>query len=166
MTASTSPSSPRSAELVATRLRQASRLNRLGRWLIILPPLVFLVVFFLVPFAFAFKISFAQTAVHIPPFSDLLSHSRDGVVGLSINLGNYAYLFTDDVYAISYLYSIKTAFFSTIACLLLGYPMAYAIARASKANQNILLLIIILPFTSVDVAGLAPAARSVQRASR
>lgn len=146
MIASTSPSSPRSAELVATRLRQASRLNRLGRWLIILPPLVFLVVFFLVPFAFAFKISFAQTAVHIPPFSDLLSHSRDGVVGLSINLGNYAYLFTDDVYAISYLYSIKTAFFSTIACLLLGYPMAYAIARASKANQNILLLIIILPF--------------------
>lgn len=146
MLASTSPSSPRSAELVANRLRQASRLNRLGRWLIILPPLVFLVIFFLVPFAFAFKISFAQTAVHIPPFSNLLSHSRDGVVGLSINLGNYAYLFADDVYAISYLYSIKTAFFSTIACLLLGYPMAYGIARASKANQNVLLLIIILPF--------------------
>ena len=41
-------------------------LARPGRWLIILPPLLFLFVFFLVPFAFALKISFAETAVRIP----------------------------------------------------------------------------------------------------
>ncbi len=121
-------------------------LHRLNRWLIIFPPLAFLVVFFLVPFAFAFKISFAQTAVHIPPFTDLVTHYSDGELGISLNFGNYAYLFTDNVYFISYLYSIKTAFFATIGCLLLGYPMAYAIARSSKATQNILLLIIVLPF--------------------
>ena len=123
-----------------------SRLDRFGRWLIILPPLAFLTVFFLVPFGFAFKISFAQTAVRIPPFTDLFTSHPGGQVSLALNLANYAYLFTDNVYAISYLYSIKTAFFSTLVCLLLGYPMAYAIARASKATQNILLLIIILPF--------------------
>lgn len=128
------------------RRKQSAVAGRLGRWLIILPPLVFLLVFFLVPFAFAFKISFAQTAVRIPPFTDLISVSPGGMFGLSFNLGNYAYLLTDDVYAVSYLYSIKTAFFSTILCLLLGYPMAYAIARAPKATQNILLMIIILPF--------------------
>jgi hypothetical protein len=50
------------------------------------------------------------------------------------------------VYGLSYLYSLKTAFFSTLICLGLGYPMAYAIARTSKSTQNILLLIIILPF--------------------
>lgn len=126
--------------------RGTAPLDRLGRWLIILPPLVFLIVFFLVPFAFAFKISFAQTAVRIPPFTDLITHQDNGILSLALNLGNYAYLVSDDVYVISYLYSIKTAFFSTLACLLLGYPMAYAIARASKATQNILLLIIILPF--------------------
>ena len=129
-----------------TRRHRSGVAGRLGRWLIILPPLAFLVVFFLVPFAFAFKISFAQTAVRIPPFTDLITVGSGGVFGLSFNLGNYAYLFTDDVYAVSYLYSIKTAFFSTILCLLLGYPMAYAIARSPKATQNILLLVIILPF--------------------
>ena len=130
----------------ASRPARLRNLDRFGRWLIILPPLAFLTVFFLVPFAFAFKISFAQTAVRIPPFTDLLTSHPGGQLSLALNLGNYAYLFTDNVYAISYLYSIKTAFFSTLVCLFLGYPMAYAIARASKATQNILLLIIILPF--------------------
>lgn len=130
----------------ASLTRRPRLMDRAGRWLIILPPLLFLIIFFLVPFAFAFKISFAQTAVRIPPFTDLITHSGQGIFGLTFNLGNYAYLLTDDVYAVSYLYSLKTAFFATIICLLLGYPMAYAIARSSKATQNLLLLIIILPF--------------------
>jgi putrescine transport system permease protein len=56
------------------------------------------------------------------------------------------YLFTDEVYGLSYIYSIRTAFFSTLICLAVGYPMAYAIARTSKSTQSVLLLIIILPF--------------------
>jgi putrescine transport system permease protein len=50
------------------------------------------------------------------------------------------------VYGVAYLYSLKTAFFATLICLALGYPMAYAISRASKTTQSILLLVIILPF--------------------
>jgi putrescine transport system permease protein len=67
-------------------------------------------------------------------------------INLTLNLGNFKYLFADQVYGLAYLYSLKTAFFSTLICLALGYPMAYAIARTSKSTQGILLLIIILPF--------------------
>jgi putrescine transport system permease protein len=120
--------------------------DRYGRWLIILPPLLFLVVFFLIPFGFALKISFAEAALRIPPFSDVFSITPDHRWHLSLSLANYKYLLTDEVYAVSYLYSIKTAFFSTLCCLLIGYPMAYAMARSSKATQGILMLVIILPF--------------------
>jgi putrescine transport system permease protein len=121
-------------------------LKRHGKWLIILPPLLYLLVFFLVPFAFALKISLADTAIRVPPFTDILTVSPDSHIHLTLNLGNFKYLFTDEVYGLSYLYSIKTAFFSTVICLILGYPMAYAIARTSKSTQSILLLLIILPF--------------------
>ena len=121
-------------------------MRRVGKWFIILPPLLYLLVFFLIPFAFALKISFADTAVRVPPFTDLVSLSPDWHVRLNLNMGNFKYLFTDEVYGLSYLYSIKTAFFSTLICLGLGYPMAYAIARSSKSSQSILLLVIVLPF--------------------
>ena len=124
----------------------AALFMRYGRWLIILPPLLFLLVFFLIPFAFSFKISFAETALHVPPYTDLVTIAPNHHISISLNFDNYRYLFTDEVYAVSYLYSLRTAFFSTLICLLIGYPMAYAIARSSKSTQNILLLIIILPF--------------------
>src|SRR5262252_8496046 len=117
-----------------------------GRWLIILPPLVFLLVFFLIPFAFAFKISFAETAAHVPPYTDVLQVTPDHRWRLTATLANYRYLLTDEVYGVAYLFSLRTAFFSTLICLVLGYPMAYAIARAPKSTQGLLLLIIMLPF--------------------
>jgi putrescine transport system permease protein len=121
-------------------------LKRPGRWLIILPPLLFLTVFFLIPFAFAFKISLAETAPRVPPFTDILARTAEGHLQLSVTFANFKYLLTDEVYGVAYLYSLKTAFFSTLICLALGYPMAYAISRASKTTQSILLLVIILPF--------------------
>jgi len=130
----------------ARNKRGAEWLRRNGKWLIISPPLVFLLIFFLVPFAFALVISLSDTAVRVPPFSDIVSISPDWHVHMTLNLGNFMYLFTDEVYGLSYFYSIKTAFFSTLICLALGYPMAYAIARTGKSTQSILLLIIILPF--------------------
>jgi len=121
-------------------------LKRHGKWLIILPPMLYLLAFFLIPFAFALVISFADTAVRVPPFTDIVSISPDWHIHLTLNLGNFQYLFNDEVYGLSYVYSLKTAFFSTVICLLIGYPMAYAIARTSKSTQSVLLLIIILPF--------------------
>ncbi len=131
----------------AARVTLADRLQgRAGRWLVILPPMAFLAAFFLVPFAFALMISFAETAVRVPPFTDIVTLGADGHWRVSLSLDNYAYLLRDEVYATSYWYSIRTAFFATLACLLLGYPMAYAIARAPKHWQNLLLLVIVLPF--------------------
>ncbi len=75
-----------------------------------------------------------------------LCRYADWHIHLTLNLGNFKYLFTDEVYGLSYFYSLKTAFFSTLICLALGYPMAYGIARTSKSTQSILLLVIILPF--------------------
>src|ERR1017187_1796044 len=121
-------------------------LRRHGKWLIILPPLLYLIVFFLVPFGFALAISLSETALRVPPFTDIVSVTADSHLHLQLNFDNFKYLFTDEVYGLSYLYSLKTAFFSTLICLVLGYPMAYAIARTSKSTQSILLLIIILPF--------------------
>ncbi len=124
----------------------AGAMKRHGHWLIILPPFLFLLVFFLIPFLFAFKISFAQSTIGVPPFTNLIGRTPDGHLKLDVFWDNYNYLFTDDLYIISYLYSLRTAFFSTLICLLIGYPMAYAMARAKKTTQTILLLVIILPF--------------------
>ena len=144
MTDTATGETPQSA--MPRRRMPGERLMRHGKWLIILPPMLYLLVFFLIPFAFALKISFADTAVHVPPFTDILSIGSDWHIHLTLSLGNFRYLFTDEVYGLSYIYSIKTAFFSTLVCLVLGYPMAYAIARTSKSTQNLLLLVIILPF--------------------
>jgi putrescine transport system permease protein len=121
-------------------------IRRQAHWLLILPPLLFLLIFFLIPFAFALKISFADSTIAIPPFTHLLSTTPDGHFTLTATLDNYRYLVTDKVYILSYIFSLRTAFFSTLLCLLLGYPMAYGIARSSRGTQNILLLLIILPF--------------------
>jgi putrescine transport system permease protein len=130
----------------SARAGRSDWLIRYGKWLIILPPMLYLVVFFLIPFAFALKISFADKALHVPPYTDILSIGPDWHIHLTLSLGNFKYLFTDEVYGLSYIYSIRTAFFSTLICLALGYPMAYAIARSSKSTQSVLLLVIILPF--------------------
>jgi putrescine transport system permease protein len=82
----------------------------------------------------------------VPPFTDVISFTPDHHLRLAVSFGNYRYLLTDEVYGVAYLYSLRTAFFSTLICLLLGYPMAYAIARSPKALQGVLLLVIMLPF--------------------
>jgi len=124
----------------------AKLVARRGRWFIILPPLVFLFVFFLIPFGFALKISFGEAALRIPPFTDLFGRDAAGQLHWQGTWVSYRYLLTDDVYIVSVFYSLRTALFATLICLLVGYPMAYAMSRASKSTQNILMMVIILPF--------------------
>jgi len=121
-------------------------LSRRAHWLLIGPPMLFLAIFFLIPFLTAFKISFADSTISIPPFSKLITTTPDGHWSLTVTLDSYRYLVTDDVYLLSYIFSLRTAFISTVVCLLLGYPMAYGIARAPKSTQTLMLMLIILPF--------------------
>lgn len=115
-----------------------------GRHAVIAVPYIWLLVFFLVPFLIVFKISFAEMQVAIPPYTDLVEW-LDGKLTISLNLGNYAYLIEDPLYVDAYLHSLEIAGISTLLCLLLGYPMAWAIANSSPSVRNILLLLVILP---------------------
>ena len=117
-----------------------------GRRFVIAVPYLWLTVLFLIPFIIVFKISFSESRMAMPPYAPLIEW-RDGViVGIKIYFSNYRFLFTDRLYASAYLYSIKVAAVSTLWCLLIGYPMAYAIARSTAAWKNLLLMLIILPF--------------------
>lgn len=115
------------------------------RWAVLALPYVWLALFFLVPFAIVLKISLAEQAIGVPPYTPLLE-SGDGGARLHATAGNYLFLLGDSLYLRAYLNAIKFAGISTLVCLLLGYPMAYGIVRAPKAWRGILLLMVILPF--------------------
>ena len=109
-------------------------------------PFIWLLVFFLAPFFIVLKISLADSLIASPPFSDLLQWGEGWLPSVTVTADNYAYLWEDDLYVRTYISSIKIASISTLLCLLIGYPIAYAIARADGATRYILLFLIILPF--------------------
>ncbi len=115
-----------------------------GRAGVIAIPYFWLVIFFLIPFMFVFKISFTEAVVGIPPYAEIWSYA-DEVISLNINLSNFILLLEDDLYLAAYLSSLKIAAVSTMIALVVGYPMAYAIARAEPNVRNVLLMLIILP---------------------
>ncbi|HXW74817.1 MAG TPA: ABC transporter permease subunit [Steroidobacteraceae bacterium] len=116
-----------------------------GRRLVAGVPILWLLVLFLIPFIIVFRISFSEVRLAIPPYTPLISW-RHGTPSLEVHTSAYAFLFTDPLYVSSYLYSLKVAAVSTVCCLLIGYPMAYAIARAGAATRPVLLMLIVLPF--------------------
>ena len=117
---------------------------RIGRKVVIGVPYIWLLLFFLVPFAMVLKISFAYSEIAIPPYSDIFEYV-DETLTIVLNLGNYLFLADDSLYIAAYLSSMKIACFGTLWCLLLGYPMAYAMARAPKRWQSALLMAVLLP---------------------
>ncbi len=126
--------------------RRLRRLGFTGRAMVTSVPFLWLLLFFLIPFVIVLKISFSDARIAMPPYEPLLQWVGDQVLQVKLNLGNYAFLIEDPLYWKSYLNSIKIAGISTLLCLLLGYPMAYGIARSSPSTRNILLLLVILPF--------------------
>jgi len=119
---------------------------RLWRAFVIRLPYLWLLLFFLAPFLIVFKISFADPVLAQPPFTPLFDWTQAGWGVLQATLDNYRFLVSDNLYALSYLKSIWVAAISTLLCVLLGYPMAYGIARARPDVRFILLLLVILPF--------------------
>jgi putrescine transport system permease protein len=117
-----------------------------GRPFVIAVPYLWLLVLFLLPFIIVFKISFSETRLAMPPYAPLIEW-RDGVpAAVKLYFANYRFLFTDRLYISAYLYSLKVAAVSTLWCLLIGYPMAYTIARSTAVWRNLLLMLIVLPF--------------------
>jgi putrescine transport system permease protein len=122
----------------------------LGARLIVVVPYLWLVAFFLLPFAIVLKISLSETAIAQPPYSPVLDLAagwegvKDFFVGLSVT--NYAFLASDWLYLASYGKSLQIALTATTLLLLIGYPLAYGMARAPKGLQPLLLTLVILPF--------------------
>jgi len=107
---------------------------------------MWLLLFFLIPFIIVLKISFADTRLGVPPYTDMIEWTSDSYLQLKVHLANYIFLTKESLYFEAFLSSLKVAAISTIFCLLLGYPMSYAIARADASWRNTLLLLVILPF--------------------
>ncbi len=120
---------------------------RWGRRIMIGVPYLWLLIFFLIPFAVVLKLSFSSAAIAIPPYAPTWD-TWEGVQAFfaELNFDNYTFLFEDSLYVNSYLSSLKIASISTFLTLLVGYPLAYAIARSSDTWRNVLVLLVILPF--------------------
>lgn len=120
--------------------------DKVWRSFVIYVPYTWLALFFLAPFLIVFKISFSDPIIGQPPFTPLFDWSKKGLDVIFVTFDNYKFLTEDNLYWMSYLKSVKIAAISTFWCLLIGYPMAYAITRAEPTTRNILLLLVILPF--------------------
>ncbi len=115
-----------------------------GRKLVIALPYIWLILLFLLPFLIVFKISSAEMARAIPPYTELMEWA-DGQLSITLNFGNFLQLTGDPLYFDAYLQSLQVAAISTFCCLLIGYPLAWAVAHSKPSTRNILLLLVILP---------------------
>ncbi|MDJ0955855.1 MAG: ABC transporter permease subunit [Arenicellales bacterium] len=123
-----------------------TRLGLRGQGLVVAIPYLWLLLFFLIPFAFVLKISLAEAVIARPPYTALIEWTEDAFIDIKLNIANYLFLLQDDLYWKAYLNSVKVALISTAVCLFIGYPMAYSMARANPAWRNVLLMLVILPF--------------------
>ena len=118
-----------------------------SRSLVVLVPYLWLLLFFLAPFFIVLKIALSQTAIAMPPYTpvfDSLATLGDKLRALTMD---YVLLLTQDaLYYRAYLSSVWIAGVSTILTLLIGYPLAYAIARSPQGIRPLLVMAVILPF--------------------
>jgi len=113
-------------------------------------PYLWMVLFFLVPFGFVLKISVSQTAIAQPPYLPVFDPTQ-GLAGikaalLALSLDNFKLLVSDNLYVLSYLRSLVVAVVSTSILLLIGYPIAYGMARLPKRWQGVAMMLVIVPF--------------------
>lgn len=122
-----------------------------GRTTVIAVPYLWLILFFMLPFLIVLYISFVDQGADIHPFKPLWDPAT-GV--LSLRYENYISIFWAGegqplfrtAYIDAYLRSIYYAGVTATLCLLIGYPFAYFIARASEGLRPVLLLMVMLPF--------------------
>jgi putrescine transport system permease protein len=118
-----------------------------ARWLVVIIPYLWMVLFFLAPFLIIVKISLSDTAIAMPPYTPVLEgFAAIGDFISQLDFENYLFLTDDPLYVNAYLSSLRIASISTLLLLLIGYPMALAMARASVTIRPTLVMLVILPF--------------------
>jgi putrescine transport system permease protein len=122
----------------------------LAQKLVVAIPYLWLIAFFLVPFLIVLKISLSQGAIALPPYTPVLNLAagwrgiENFLAGLSFD--NYRLLGSDPLYLLSYVKSLEIAAFSTLMLLVVGFPIAYGIARTPRRLQAVLVVLVVLPF--------------------
>lgn len=117
------------------------------RFILIGVPYLWLLLLFLVPFVIVLKISLSDTALAIPPYTPTLDWAEgSGAFFSQLDFENFIWLTEDDLYWKAYLSSLWIAVVSTAFTLLIGYPMAYGMARAPEEWRPTLMMLVILPF--------------------
>ncbi|QKS27630.1 MAG: ABC transporter permease [Candidatus Accumulibacter similis] len=129
-------------ERLSAAARRSGSGERLTRWLVSLPPTLFLLLFFLAPALIMVGASFRQPG----DFGGLAPLLVDGRLNLSLE--TYRFFFGDWIYAEIFLRSFLVATATTLLCLLLAYPLALLIARSERGHRDLLVLLVILPFAS------------------
>jgi putrescine transport system permease protein len=113
-------------------------------------PYLWMALFFLVPFVFVMKISLSQTAIAQPPYTPVFDLTAGAsaikAAFAALSLDNFKLLITDDLYVLSYLRSLVVAVVSTAILLLIGYPIAYGMARLPARWQSVAMMLVIVPF--------------------
>jgi putrescine transport system permease protein len=118
-----------------------------ARWLIVIIPYLWLGFFFVVPFFIVLKISLSDTAIAMPPYVPTFGgFAAIGDFLSQLDFENYTFLASDSLYISAYLNSLRIAAISTFLLLLIGYPIALAMARAPARVRPTLLMLVILPF--------------------
>jgi putrescine transport system permease protein len=113
-------------------------------------PYLWMALFFLVPFLFVLKISLSQTAIAQPPYTPVfdLGEGWDAISAAfaALSLDNFRLLVSDNLYILSYLRSLTVAAISTAILLLIGYPVAYGMARLPQRWHGVAMMLVIVPF--------------------
>jgi len=117
--------------------------GRGAKWLVSGPPLVYLAIFFAIPTLIMVLASF-RTPGEFGGLAPLVA--EDG--SLDLNLESYLRFFEEPVYFEVFVKSVLYALVTTIACLLMAYPLAVLIAQSPRKYRDLLLLLVILPFWS------------------
>jgi putrescine transport system permease protein len=137
---------PRGGLAAALRRAGAARRSGLGRWFVVAAPYCWLGLFFLVPFLIVLKIAFSNIQLSMPPVEPVATWSGEQVLQLRLHFSNFSFVFRDSLYVAAFMNSLQVAGISTLLALLIGYPMAYGIARAPGSWRNTLFLLVVLPF--------------------
>jgi putrescine transport system permease protein len=113
-------------------------------------PYLWMVLFFLVPFGFVLKIALSQTAIAQPPYVPVFDIAAGWAAikaaAAQLSLDNFRLLASDDLYFMSYVRSVTVALASTVMLLVIGYPIAYGMARLPPRWQPIAMMLVIIPF--------------------
>ncbi len=115
------------------------------RGLVLAVPVAWNAMFVALPLLLIVKIAVSLSADTAPPYLPLATYA-DGTLQLSLHDDNFRTLWTDSIYRLAYGGSLQVAAITTVLCLLVGYPLAYALARSDPRRRTVYLTLVVIPF--------------------